>query len=55
MSRRLLVICHSLLATKRLIAHVATEDGMSRRIAMLLHSFLTTEGSVASEAHVWFA
>jgi hypothetical protein len=55
MPRRLLMICHSLLAPKRLIAHVATEGGMSWRIAMLLHSFLTTEGSVAFVAHVWFA
>jgi hypothetical protein len=49
------MICHSLLAPKRLITHVATEGGMSWIIAMLLHSSLTAKGFIAFAARVWFA
>jgi hypothetical protein len=49
------MVSHSLLAPKRLVAHVATEGNMSWRIAMLLHSCLTAKGPVTFAAHVRFA
>lgn len=56
MRPRLIMTCHSLLTSKKLLTHVAAEHIIMRWcVAMLLHCFLTAELPIAFAAHVSMA